>query len=158
MHMYCILELTSITTVSTVVWQTMSQFSRRTRRGTQENTDLSVSLQCLAKLWRILFGEVLKKTCEGQCTGHSQYSFMTGKSCLSNLISSHDKVTHLADQEKAVDDIFLDFIGLFDPVSQDPSRQNVQHTAEYLLYINFFYSEDLHHLMPHQDYSRPGVS
>lgn len=37
---------------------------------------------------------------------HSQQWFTRGKTCLSNLISFYDMVTHLADQEKSVDRIF----------------------------------------------------
>ncbi|KAJ7409990.1 RNA-directed DNA polymerase from mobile element jockey-like protein [Pitangus sulphuratus] len=49
--------------------------------------------------------------------GHSQQGFMRGKSCFSNLISFYDKVTHLADQGKPADVIFLDFSKAFDTVS-----------------------------------------
>ncbi|KAJ7417648.1 RNA-directed DNA polymerase from mobile element jockey-like protein [Pitangus sulphuratus] len=48
---------------------------------------------------------------------HSQHGFMRGKSCLSNLISFYDKVTHVVDQEKQVDVTFLDFTKAFDIVS-----------------------------------------
>lgn len=41
---------------------------------------------------------------------HSQYGFNEGKSCLSNLISFHDKVTCLVDEGKAEDIIFLDLV------------------------------------------------
>lgn len=33
-------------------------------------------------------------------TSHSQHVFMRRKSCLTNLISLYDKVTHLVDQRK----------------------------------------------------------
>lgn len=36
-----------------------------------------------------------------------QHGFMRGQSCLSNLVSFNDKVTHLADQGKPVNIIFL---------------------------------------------------
>lgn len=41
--------------------------------------------------------------------GHSQHGFMMGKSCLMKCISFYGKVTHLFDQGKPVDVIFLDF-------------------------------------------------
>ncbi|KAK4826203.1 hypothetical protein QYF61_006147 [Mycteria americana] len=47
----------------------------------------------------------------------SQHEFMKGRSCLTNLISFHDKVTHLVDEGKAVDVAYLDFSKAFDTVS-----------------------------------------
>ncbi|PKU34295.1 rna-directed dna polymerase from mobile element jockey-like [Limosa lapponica baueri] len=47
----------------------------------------------------------------------SQQGFMRGRSCLTNLISFYDKVTHLVDEGKAVDVVYLDFSKAFDTVS-----------------------------------------
>ncbi|KAK4827592.1 LOW QUALITY PROTEIN: hypothetical protein QYF61_019494 [Mycteria americana] len=46
----------------------------------------------------------------------SQHGFMKGRSCLTNLIS-YDKVTHLVDEGKAVDVVYLEFSKAFDTVS-----------------------------------------
>lgn len=42
---------------------------------------------------------------------------MKQKSCLTNLISFYDKVTHLADQGKPVNMIFMNFGKAFDTIS-----------------------------------------
>ena len=39
---------------------------------------------------------------DNQVIRHSQYGFMKGRSCLTNLISFYDKATSLVDKEKAV--------------------------------------------------------
>lgn len=45
---------------------------------------------------------------------HSQHKFTKGNSCLTNLISFFDKVTWLVDEQKAVDEVFLDFSQVFE--------------------------------------------
>ncbi|KAK4815892.1 hypothetical protein QYF61_009943 [Mycteria americana] len=47
----------------------------------------------------------------------SKNGFSKGRSCLTNLISFCDKVTHLMDEGKAVDVVYLDFSKAFDMVS-----------------------------------------
>ncbi|GAB0181750.1 hypothetical protein GRJ2_000640300 [Grus japonensis] len=54
---------------------------------------------------------------KNQVIGPSQHGFMKGRSCSTNLISFHDKVTHLVDEGKAVDVVYLDFRKAFDTVS-----------------------------------------
>ncbi|KAJ7402711.1 RNA-directed DNA polymerase from mobile element jockey-like protein [Pitangus sulphuratus] len=62
--------------------------------------------------------ESIEKHLKGNTViGHSQHGFRRGKSCLPNLISFYDMVTHLADQGKPVDVIFLDFSKAFSTVS-----------------------------------------
>jgi len=46
----------------------------------------------------------------------SQHGFMKCRSCLTSLISFYDLVTHLVDEGKAVDVIYLGFSKAFDTV------------------------------------------
>jgi len=46
---------------------------------------------------------------DNQGIRHSQHGFMKGRSCLTNLISFYDQVTHVVGEGKAVDVIYLDF-------------------------------------------------
>ena len=46
----------------------------------------------------------------------SQYGFMNGKSCLTNLILSYDKVTCLVDEDNAIDVVYLDLSKAFNAV------------------------------------------
>lgn len=65
----------------------LSQCSRSARRMTLETTGLSVSLQCLIKLWRWFWSYSRGKTPEwhhSHC--HNQHSFMRRKSCMSYLL------------------------------------------------------------------------
>uniref|UniRef100_A0A8B9EMY0 Reverse transcriptase domain-containing protein n=1 Tax=Anser cygnoides TaxID=8845 RepID=A0A8B9EMY0_ANSCY len=50
-------------------------------------------------------------------TGPRQHGFTRGRSCSTDLISFYDKITHLVDQGKPADVIFLDFSKAFDTVS-----------------------------------------
>ncbi|RMC09666.1 hypothetical protein DUI87_13452 [Hirundo rustica rustica] len=54
---------------------------------------------------------------DGQGIRPSQHGFRRGRSCLTNLISFYDQVTHLVDAGKAVDVVYLDFSKVFDTVS-----------------------------------------
>ncbi|KAK4829538.1 hypothetical protein QYF61_005177 [Mycteria americana] len=71
-------------------------------------------------------GEVMEQIILSAMTQHvqdtqviklSQHGFMKGRSCLTNLISFYDKVTHLVDEGKAVDVVYLDFSKAFDTIS-----------------------------------------
>jgi len=46
----------------------------------------------------------------------SQNGFMKGRTCLTNLISFYDQVTHLVDEGKTVDVVYLDFSKAFDTI------------------------------------------
>jgi len=49
---------------------------------------------------------------------------MKGRSCLTNLISFYDQVTHLVNEGKAVDGAYLDFSKAFDIVPIASSWRN----------------------------------
>jgi len=53
---------------------------------------------------------------DNQVIWPSHHGFMKGRSCLTNLISFYDQVTHLVDKGKDVDIIYLDFSRTFDTV------------------------------------------
>lgn len=67
----------------------------------------TVSFQCLME--RIFLGGIEKHLKDYAVIDYSQHGFMRGKSCLSYQISFHDQVTHLVDQVKPADAIFLNF-------------------------------------------------
>ncbi|GAB0203202.1 hypothetical protein GRJ2_002785800 [Grus japonensis] len=66
---------------------------------------------------KIMLGVIEKHLKDNAVIGHSQHGFMRGRACLTNLVSFYDKVTHLVDQGKPADVIFLDFSKAFDTVS-----------------------------------------
>ncbi|TRZ26480.1 hypothetical protein HGM15179_000637 [Zosterops borbonicus] len=104
------------------------------RKGKKEDpgSNRPVSLTSVSgkSMEKIILGVTKKNLKDNAVIGHSHYGFVRGKSCLSNLFPFYDKVTHLGDQGKSVDVIFLDFSKAFKIVfSQDLSGQNVQFTA-----------------------------
>jgi len=67
-------------------------------------------------------GKIMEQFILSALTGHgkdnqgirpSQHRFVKGRSYLTNLISFYDQVTHLMDDRKAVDVIYLDFCKAF---------------------------------------------
>ena len=52
---------------------------------------------------KFILGVIAKHLRGTAVIGDSQHGLMRGKSCLTNLISFYDKVTHLAEQGKPVD-------------------------------------------------------
>ena len=53
---------------------------------------------------------------EHQMFNHSQHGFRCGRFCLSQLLARFDHITHLLEQGKSVDVIYLDFAKVFDEV------------------------------------------
>ncbi|KAK4827593.1 hypothetical protein QYF61_019495 [Mycteria americana] len=54
---------------------------------------------------------------DNQVIRPSPHGFTKGRSCLTNLISFYDKMTHLVDEGKAVGVVYMDFSKAFDTVS-----------------------------------------
>jgi len=54
----------------------------------------------------------------------SQHGFMKGRSCLTNLISFYEQVTHPGHEGKAVVVVYLDFSKAFDTVPAASSCRN----------------------------------
>ncbi|GAB0179804.1 mitochondrial enolase superfamily member 1 [Grus japonensis] len=66
---------------------------------------------------QIILITIMQHVQDNQVIRPSQHGFMKGRSCLTNLISFYDKVTHLVDERKAVDVVCLDFSKAFTTVS-----------------------------------------
>ncbi|PKU28023.1 rna-directed dna polymerase from mobile element jockey-like [Limosa lapponica baueri] len=65
---------------------------------------------------KIILGVTERHLKNNAIIGRSQRGFTKGKSHLTNLMSFYDKVTHLVDEGKAVDVVFLEFSKAFDTV------------------------------------------
>lgn len=95
------------------------------KKGRKDDPVLQDCQSHISASWimdKIILGVTEKHLKDTADISHSQRGFM------SNLISFYDKVTHLVDQGKPLDVIFLDFHKAFDAVSH-PSGPNIQHTA-----------------------------
>ncbi|KAK4825246.1 hypothetical protein QYF61_025645, partial [Mycteria americana] len=66
---------------------------------------------------QIILSAITRHVENNQGIKPSQHGFRKGRSCLTSLISFYDKVTHLVDEGKAVDVVYLDFNKAFDMVS-----------------------------------------
>ncbi|KAK4831147.1 hypothetical protein QYF61_015450 [Mycteria americana] len=66
---------------------------------------------------QIILSAITRHIEDNQGIKPSQHGFRKGRSCLTNLISFYDKVTHLMDEGKAMDVVYLDFSKAFDMVS-----------------------------------------
>ncbi|KAK4814215.1 hypothetical protein QYF61_012554 [Mycteria americana] len=66
---------------------------------------------------QIILSAIIRHVEDNQGIKPSQHGFRKGRSCLTNLISFYDKVTHLVDEGKAVDVVYLHFSKAFDRVS-----------------------------------------
>ncbi|PKU41508.1 rna-directed dna polymerase from mobile element jockey-like [Limosa lapponica baueri] len=66
---------------------------------------------------QIILSAITQHVKDNQLIRPNQHEFKKNRSCLTNLISFYDKVTHLVDEEKAVDVVYLDFSKAFDTIS-----------------------------------------
>jgi len=66
---------------------------------------------------QIILSAIMQHTRDDQVIRPSQQGFVKDRSCLTNLISFYDKVTHLVDEGKAVDVAYLGLSKAFDTVS-----------------------------------------
>ena len=64
---------------------------------------ISLTLVSGKVMERIISGTIMDQLKVNQGIRPSQHGFTNGRSCLTNLISFYDKVTHLVDEGKAVD-------------------------------------------------------
>ncbi|KAK4830948.1 hypothetical protein QYF61_014407 [Mycteria americana] len=81
------------------------------------NRPVSLTLVPGKLMEQIILSAIMQHVQDNQMIRPSQHGFRKGRSCLTNLISFYDKVTHLADEGKAVDVVYLDFSKAFDTVS-----------------------------------------
>ena len=89
-------------------------------------------------LEKIVLGVIEKHQKDNAVIDPSQHRFTRGKSCLTNLISFYDKVTHLVDQGKPVNVIFWGFSKALNTVSHSilldkmPSVQLDKHIPQWV--------------------------
>ena len=74
---------------------------------------------------QIISGDIMDQLKVNQGIRPSKYGFTNGRSCLANLISFYDKVSHLVDEGKAVDVIYPDFSKDFDTVPHNILMEKV---------------------------------
>ena len=58
---------------------------------------------------QVILNTIMQHMRDSQGIRPNHHGFMKGKSCLTNLISFYYRMTHLVDEGKAVDVVYLDF-------------------------------------------------
>jgi len=81
-------------------------------------TDLSARPQCWGKtMERFILSALTRHVKDNEGIRTSQHGLMKGRSSLINLSSFYGQVTHLMDEGKAVDIVYLDFSKAIDTIS-----------------------------------------
>ncbi|KAK4828524.1 hypothetical protein QYF61_026946 [Mycteria americana] len=78
---------------------------------------VSLTLMPRKVMEQIILIAIMRHIQDNQVIRPSQHGFMKGRSCLTNSISSYDKMTHLVDEGKVVYVAYMDFSKAFDTVS-----------------------------------------
>ncbi|KAJ7406010.1 RNA-directed DNA polymerase from mobile element jockey-like protein [Pitangus sulphuratus] len=91
------------------------------KKGQKEDLEnyrpISLTLVPGKVMEQIILSEITWHLQDRQGIRPSQHRFRKGRSCLTNLISSYDQVTHWVDEGKAVGVVYLNFCKVFDTVS-----------------------------------------
>ncbi|KAF4787884.1 RNA-directed DNA polymerase from mobile element jockey-like protein [Turdus rufiventris] len=86
-------------------------------RGGSGNYRLVILTLVLGKLMEQTILSTITQHMQDQATRPTQHGFVKGRSCLTNLFSFYDKMTHLVDEGTSVDVIYVDFSRALDTVS-----------------------------------------
>ena len=86
------------------------------REKVQNYRPVSLTSQVCKVLESIIRDSVVKHLYSNNLFQSSQHGFLTGRSCLTNLLSFLDELTTLIDEGSNVDVIYLDFAKAFDKV------------------------------------------
>ncbi|KAJ7420827.1 RNA-directed DNA polymerase from mobile element jockey-like protein [Willisornis vidua] len=91
------------------------------KKGCKEDLDNYRPVSLTSVPGRVMEQIILSAITQHLQDGHglrpSQHGFRKGRSCLTNLISFYDQVTHLVDEGKALDVVYLELSKVFDTVS-----------------------------------------
>lgn len=66
---------------------------------------------------QIILNAIMQHVQDNQMIKPSQHRFTKVRACLTNLMSFYDKLTHLVDEGKTADVLYLDFSKAFDTIS-----------------------------------------
>lgn len=93
----------------------LNNIFKRCKWKSWEHTDKSVSLLCQTRPRRRISWNHAK-TRKTEVIGYSQHGFTEGKSCLTKVVTFHDRVTAQVDGARETDIVYLDSGKVFDTV------------------------------------------